>query len=229
MFFILLRNCPIGMTEFRALFYKEVTSELKQKYTLGGILLYILSTVFVCYLSFQKIVDVPTWNALFWIILLFASINAVAKSFIAESPGRTLYFYTLASPQAIIFSKIAYNTLLMLALSALGFIIYSVFMGNPVQDNPMFILCLLLASLGFASILTMVSAIASKANQNFTLMAILSFPLMIPFLITLMKVSKNAIDGLGRGISGKYILILLLINLIVLSLSYLLFPYLWRD
>lgn len=216
-------------SEVSVLFAKEIKSELKQKYTLGAILLYLISSVFVCYLSFRKVIDVPTWNALFWIILLFASINAVAKSFIAETQGKLLYLYTLASPQAIILSKILYNSVLMLALSFMAFLIYSIFMGNLTTDIPLFLLCLAIGSLGFASILTMVSAIASKANQNFTLMAILSFPLMIPFLITLIKVSKNSLDGLSRGISMKYIVILMLINVIVLSLSFLLFPYLWRD
>ena len=217
------------LNELSVLFVKELKSELKQKYTLGAILLYLICSVFVCYLSFRKVVDIPTWNALFWIILLFASINAISKSFIAETQGKLLYLYTLASPQAIILSKILYNTVLMLVLSIIAFVIYSIFMGNATTDTELFVVCLIIGSLGFASILTMVSAIASKANQNFTLMAILSFPLIIPFLITLIKVSKNSLDGLSRGVSMKYIAILLLINVIVLSLSFLLFPYLWRD
>src|SRR5688500_1827509 len=95
---------------------KELTLELRQKYVLNGILLYVISTVFISYLSFKRVSDPPTWNALFWIIMLFASVNAVSKSFIQESKGRQLYLYTLASPQAIILSKIIYNMLLMIAL-----------------------------------------------------------------------------------------------------------------
>ncbi len=217
------------LKETKHLIAKEINSELRQKYALGGILLYVVSTVFVCYLSFKHIIHPPTWNALFWIIMLFASINAIAKSFIQENPGRLLYYYTLVSPQAILFSKIIYNSLLMLVLSVMSYIIYSLFIGNLVQDQAMYFACLLLGSFGFASILTMISAIASKTNNNFSLMAILSFPMLIPFLIVLIKVSKNAMDGLDRGLSYKFILILVLINLMIVMLSYLLFPYLWRD
>ncbi|MGZ6540000.1 MAG: heme exporter protein CcmB, partial [Bacteroidia bacterium] len=76
--------------------------------------------------------------------------------------------------------------------------------------------------------LTMVSAIASKASNNFTLMAILSFPILIPLLIVLIKLSKNAIDGLEHW-DMNYLLVLMFLNIIIIALSYLLFRYLWRD
>lgn len=208
---------------------RELTLELRQKYVLNGILLYVISTIFISYLSFRKIIDPPTWNALFWIIMLFASVNAVSKSFIQESRGRLLYLYTLASPQAVILSKMIYNMLLMIIISLICFGFYVMFIGNLVQDIPLFMLALLLGSIGFAALLTMVSAIASKANNNFTLMAILSFPIMVPLLITLIKLSKNAVDGLALSVSYYSILALAAINVIIIILSYLLFPYLWRD
>ena len=214
--------------QIKFLILKEMKMELRNKYALGGILLYVVSTVFISYLSFKQIINAPTWNALFWIILLFASVNGVAKSFIGETKGRLLYMYTLASPQAIIISKIIYNSLLLLVISGLCLFVYSVFVGDLVQDMPLFLLTLLLGSFGFSSLLTMVSAIASKTSNNFTLMAILSFPIMMPLLMVLLKLSKNAIDGLERW-DTNYLLVLLFINVIIAALSYLLFRYLWRD
>jgi len=201
---------------------------MRNKYALGGILLYVISTVFVCYLSFKKIINPQTWNALFWIILLFASINGVAKSFIGETRGRLIYLYTLASPQAVIISKIIYNSVLLTVLSGICLMVYSLFVGNIIQDMSLFLIVLLLGSFGFSSLLTMVSAIASKSNNNFTLMAILSFPILMPLLIVLIKISKNAIDGLDKWDTNG-LLILLFINVIIIALSYLLFRYLWRD
>jgi heme exporter protein B len=216
------------LNQIKYLIIKEFKLELRNKYALGGILLYVVSTVFVSYLSFKQIINAPTWNALFWIILLFASINGVAKSFISESRGRLLYMYTLVSPQAVILSKIIYNSVLLLLISGLCLLIYSLFVGNLVQDMPLFLLTLLLGSFGFSSLLTMVSAIASKTSNNFTLMAILSFPIMMPLLIVLLKLSKNAIDGLEHW-DLNYLLVLMFINVIIIALSYLLFRYLWRD
>lgn len=219
------------MNQFKQIKYlivKELKLEMRNKYALGGILLYVVSTVFVCYLSFKKIIDPRTWNALFWIILLFASINAVAKSFISETRGKLLYLYTLVSPQAVILSKIIYNSLLLTVLSSLCLFVYTLFIGNIIQDIELFFVTLLFGSLGFSSLLTMVSAIASKSSNNFTLMAILSFPIMIPLLMVLLKLSKNAIDGLEHW-DYNYLMILIFLNVIIVALSYLLFRYLWRD
>lgn len=216
------------VNQIKHLIAKEIKLEMRNKYALGGILLYVVSTVFVSYLSFKKIVTPATWNALFWIILLFASINGVAKSFINETRGKLLYLYTLVSPQAVILSKIIYNSMLLSVISILCLLVYSLFIGNLIQDLPLFLLTLLLGSFGFSSLLTMVSAIASKTNNNFTLMAILSFPIMVPLLMVLIKLSKNAIDGLERW-DYNYLLVLVFLNMIIVALSYLLFRYLWRD
>ncbi|MTI33636.1 heme exporter protein CcmB [Xanthovirga aplysinae] len=220
------------LKEIQVLFKKEVLLEWRQRYALNGMLLYVGSTIFVCYLSFNlrgAQLNPITWNALFWIIMLFAAVNAVAKSFMQEREGRYLYYYSLVSPQAVILSKIVYNSVLMALLAAAGYGVYALVLGNPVQDQWLFITNIFLGALSFASTLTMVSSIASKAGNNSTLMAILSFPVMVPLLLMLIKVSKNAIDGLDRGISYNEILTLLAINVIVISVSLLLFPFLWRS
>src|ERR1035437_7645878 len=215
--------------EIKHLIGKEIRLELKQKYVLNGILLYLVSTIFVTYLAFDRIIDSDTWNSLFWIILLFVAVNGISKSFIQESPARHLYYYTIASPQAVLLSKVIYNLILMTLLSVLSFVFFLLLMGNEVVNIPLFLVTLVLGSLGLASILTMVAAIASRASHNFSLMAILSFPIVLPLLGTLMKVSSSALtDSQWSGNQG-YIVILLTINVAVILLAYLLFPYLWRD
>jgi heme exporter protein B len=211
---------------------KEMTLEWRQKYALNGILLYVVSAVFITYLSVgaqQGTLAVHTWNALYWIIILFSAVNAVAKSFVQEHQGRQLYYYMIASPEAIIISKIIYNTGLTLILALLGYAVFSLILGNPVQDQGMFILNLVLGAIGFSACLTMVSGIASKAGNNGTLMAILSFPVIIPILLMAISISKNAIDGLDRSVSVDKLFTLLAINAIVGAVSYILFPYLWRS
>ena len=217
------------LNEIQYLIEKEIKLELKQKYVLNGILLYLISTIFVTYLAFDRIIDVETWNSLFWIILLFVAVNGISKSFVQESPARHLYYYTIASPQAILLSKVLYNLFLMSILSVLSFGFFLLLMGNLVVNIPLFLVALLMGSFGLASILTMMAAIASRASNNFSLMAILSFPIVLPLLTTLMKVSHTSLTtGQWSGNWG-FIIILLTINVTVIVLAYLLFPYLWRD
>ena len=208
---------------------KEFKLEWRQKSVVTGILIYVISTVFICFLTFRQVIDIPTWNALFWIIMVFAAVNAVARSFMQESRGVQLYYYTLLNPGAVIISKIIYNTILLMAVAIVNFVFYSLFLGNQVSDIGMFLLGLLLGSAGLASTLTLVSAVASRANGSTSLMAILSFPILIPLLMTIMRFSKNAIDGIGWAINGNYALSLVALFGMVITLSYLLFPYLWRD
>jgi heme exporter protein B len=220
------------MQELRTLIGKEITLEWRQRYALNGMLLYIVSTVFVCYLSFRlksNQLNPLTWNTLFWIIVLFTAVSAISKSFTQERAGRLLYYYTLASPRGIILSKILYNSGLMIVLSLAGFGFYAFVMGNPVGDIPMYLLTIVLAGIGFASTLTMVAGIASKAENNAALMSILSFPAIIPMLLMVMKLAKNALDGLDRSVSGEEIVVLLALDAIVISLSLILFPYLWKS
>jgi heme exporter protein B len=218
------------------LFKKEVVLEWRSKYAFNGVLLYVVSTVFICYISFNltpgfskssgyKVV----WNVLFWIIILFASVNAIAKSFMQESKSRLLYYYAIASPQAIILSKTIYNILLMSLLSLLALLVYLLFFTNTIGDPLLYFIVVILGSLSFSTVFTMISAIASKAGNNGTLMAILSFPVIIPVILILIRLSKNAMDGIERSLSYGDIGVLCAINAIVVTTALLLFPYLWRD
>lgn len=207
---------------------KEAILEWRQKYAIGGILLYVVSTVFVVYIAFVRI-DARAWNVLFWIIILFASINAVVKSFVQENSRRQLYFYTLSHPTAIILSKILYNTLLLGLISLLTFACMSFFSENMVKETGLFALILFLGSLGFSIAFTFIAAIAAKANNSATLMAIMGFPVVIPILLTLVKLSANALRLIQDTGYWRDISILLAIDVILLTLVIILFPYLWKD
>lgn len=215
-------------TKLKHLIFKEFTLEFRQKSTLAGIAVYIIATVFISALSFKKIIHPNVWNALFWVIFMFITINVSGKSFLQETKGKSLFNYMYYNPRQFIISKIVYNMLLMMALSMVTFFFYAWFVGNMVQDMPMFLITLLFSSSAFSGILSLMSAIASKAN-NISLMAILSFPVIMPLLIVSIKLSKHAIDGLAWSVSYNYLLILIMLNFIVIALSTLLFAYLWRD
>ncbi|HRA10746.1 MAG TPA: cytochrome C biogenesis protein, partial [Chitinophagaceae bacterium] len=106
--------------------------EVRQQYSFYGILLYIGATIFVLF----NAMDTPeskVWNGLFWVIQLFVCINAVAKSFLQESRGRMLYFYSITSPANFVLAKLLFNSLLMLAMSLLSLLLFTLFLGNPMQ------------------------------------------------------------------------------------------------
>lgn len=216
----------------KTLIQKEFTLELRRKSVISGLVLYLFSTAFICYLTFslrQNQITPLVWSALFWITILFTVINSVAKSFIGEKKGREIYLYSIAAPESIILSKILYNAVLTTLLTFTGYLIFIVLLKNPVVDLTYFLLILFLGAIGFASSLTLLSGIAAKANNSQILMTILSFPVVISVLLITVKVTKNCIDGLDRSVSANDVITLVAINCLVTAASYLLFPYIWRS
>jgi heme exporter protein B len=213
-----------------ALLKKDLLLELRQQHTFYGILLYVASTVFVLFLAMPEKPAADTWNSLFWVIQLFVCVNTVAKSFLQESRGRMLYFYSIASPVSFIIAKLLYNILLMLLMSVVTLILFFVFLENPVSDSLRFLGIVLLGGTSISLIFTLMSAIAAKAQQNAALIAILGFPVILPQLLLMMKLSKAAFAEVFRdGAIWQLVGLVSLLDLLVIAMAVILFPYLWKD
>ncbi len=218
-----------ALNQFTALLKKEFLLETRQQHTLYGVMLYIASTVFVIYLTIDS-PDADTWNSLFWITQLFICINAVAKSFLQEARGRMLYYYSITSPVVFILSKLSYNVLLMLAMNLVNLLLFTAFMGNPTESFLQFLFIGLLGSMGLGLVFTMLAAIASKAMQQASLMAILGFPLIIPQLLLLVRLSKTAFSEVFRdGVPQQLVLLLVSLDILIVFLAVILYPFLWKD
>ncbi|MCC6373030.1 MAG: heme exporter protein CcmB [Bacteroidia bacterium] len=213
-----------------SLIKKELLLEFRQKSTIGGVVVYVVGTIFVSALCFKGKLDKPTWNALFWVISLFTSVTISGKSFLKETGGQALYNYLYYAPRHFILAKTLYNMLFMLGLSLITFFFYGFFIKNEVENMGLFLLVLTLASTGLAGVLSLMSAIASKASGNFAIMSILSFPVLMPLILVIIRLSKQAVDGIEwAGVGFDLIAILAALNVLTITLSFLLFPYLWRD
>lgn len=217
-------------SEVSALLKKELLLEWKQKYALYGLLMYSLSMVFVISIGLQHSLPPQAWNVVFWIILLFVSVNAVAKSFMSESSGQLLYLYNLASARSIIIAKLIYNALLMSLISVLTllFFVFFAFKGE-FGDLGQYLSIVVIGSWTFAANMSLVSAIAAKAQQRTTLLAVLSFPLIIPQLLVCISASGKALLGQPWSESIGEILFCVSFIVIIAAVSVILFPFLWRE
>lgn len=219
----------IILKEIGVLLRKEFMLEWKQKYAFNGLLMYVLCMVVVISLAFVNKLNPLTWNIIYWIIILFVAINSVAKSFLSESSGQSLYLYSLASPTAIILSKLIYNLFLLTIVSTVALFSYSFLSEVRVEKMGLMLLITLMGSAAMSANLTLVTAIASKAANRGTLMAVLSFPLLIPVLLVLIRLSRYAVEGLDAGLSSDSYLMLGGITLVLTVVSVILFPFVWRD
>jgi len=206
---------------------KDLLLEVRQQYSFYGILLYIIATIFVLYMTIRE-PEAKVWNGLFWIIQLFICINAVAKSFLQETRGRMLYFYSIVNPRDFILAKLVFNSVLMLLMSFLSIGLFSLFLGNPVQKALPFIGLVLLGGWSLSLVFTFLSAIAAKAQQNAAIMAILGFPIIIPQLMLLMQLA-NTVFSDKTGIASSTLLLIVMLDVLVVMLAVILFPFLWKD
>lgn len=217
----------ISAKQIFALFKKDLLLEIRQQYAFYGVLLYVGATIFVLYMAIES-PDNRTWIGLFWIIQLFISINAVAKSFLQESRGRMLYYQSMASPQQFVLAKLLFNSLLMLVMSLLSAVLFSLFLTYPVQKTAAFIGIVFLGGWSLSLVFTFLAAIAAKAQQNAAIMAILGFPIIIPQLLLLMQVSTTVFST-SATVPLMNVLLLLATNGLVILLAAILFPFLWKD
>ena len=216
-----------SVSHIYTLIKKDLLLEVRQQYSFYGILLYIIATIFVLYMTIRE-PETNVWNGLFWVIQLFICINAVAKSFLQETRGRMLYFYSIVNPRDFVLAKLVFNSVLMLLMSFLSLFLFSLFLGNPIKKVPQFVGLVMLGGWSLSLVFTFLSAIAAKAQQNAAIMAILGFPIIIPQLMLLMQLA-NTVFSDKTGIAASTLLLIVMLDVLVIMLAVILFPFLWKD
>lgn len=210
------------------LIVKEFKLEFRNAFSISGILLYVFGTAYIFRSSFADMQG-QVWNAVYWMLVLFASINALSKSFGSESNSAALYYFQLVSPMEILFSKVIYNFLLLTILYLASFGAMVFIAGNPVRDLGLFFLAIVLAGIGLSLSLTFIAGLIAKARSNSSLMSILVIPLVVPIILLLLKVSANALLLIQDSSVNQDLLILIAIDLLLISLVIWLFPSAWKD
>jgi heme exporter protein B len=207
---------------------KDLLIEWRQKHTLFGVLLYVGATVFVVYMMSGQ-PESKIWNALFWITQLFVAVNSVAKSFLQEHSNRFRYYFTLVKPTSFLLAKMIYSTVLLLAMSLVSLLLFNVMLGSPLVQTGLFVAITAVGSISLSVVFTFLSAIAARAGQNAALMAVLGFPIVTPVLMILSNLALKAITPVYQPGWWNLALVLLLLDVLVVVLGIILFPFLWQE
>lgn len=212
----------------KAYLKRDYLLEKRNKSVLGSALVYLLSVVFICLHAFETI-GADAWTALFWIVLLFTILNAVGRSFERESGRAYIYHYHLAEPVKIVTAKLIVNALFAIVLAVFAYIVFAIFLGSEISNHTYFGLTLLFGAMGIGFTFTLTAAITARVQGNLVLMAILSLPIILPLLILLVKMTGRTFGVYGTSSGLPLLGGLVLLNAIIVILSVVLFPYLWRD
>lgn len=211
-----------------ALMKKEIALELKTRYAISSLGLFVLAVAFLVYYTTEGVVSQSEWWSYYWIILVFVSIQAVVKSFLVEHQSRQYYLAQLASPAQIILSKTLYHILLLFLCGLLIWGVMALFLINPVKEPLQFLGILFLGSTGIAGVFTLFSGIASRASGNFTILAVMCFPIMIPFVKLLVSQCKAMSIQPNQNLIVLFLLLALL-DVAMIAMGMILFPYIWRE
>ncbi len=218
----------MNISHVAAIIKKDFNIEMRQKYAIGGIFLFAITSAYIIYKSFNKLAA-QEWNILVWIIVLFAGLNAIVKSFVQERKETYLYYYTLFGPLEIIIAKLIYNFLFLLFLTGVVILTFTLLLDNPIKDYTLFLKGMVLGVLGISTIFTFVSAVSSTSSSNSTMMSILALPLVLPSVLILEKVTSVSMKLMLDSSIGDDLLLLGGIDLLLLGMIILIFPTLWKS
>ncbi|MCX7728993.1 MAG: heme exporter protein CcmB [Bacteroidia bacterium] len=207
---------------------KEFTLDFRQSTSIASILAYLLSVLFSVSLLFKNKHTAVSYSSVFLIIFLFTSILSSYRNFIRENSDNGLFNYIMYSPFIYVVGKMVYLIVLNFIVGLLLIGLFIMFNGNLIEDYLLFILNLFGLSVGLGALLTLVGYMSSKTDGNFALMSIMSFPLLLPLMIISAKLSVAAIQGIS-AMAGKYVVSLFSMDVIIISLSVILFQQIWTE
>ncbi len=202
--------------------------DFRNKYPFLSIPLYLAAIIYISYLSFQGLINNSNWNALFWMILLFTMVTAIGRSFLQEQ-DRSMYYYFVLKPQVLITAKLGYQLIYSLVLCLIAFVLMQVYFPREITNLELFMLNLLLATIGLSSTFTMVSSIASGATNQGNLMAVMGFPAAIPILVLAVTNSRKILMGASLSEIKGNVTTLVSVDVVIIALVFLLFPYSWKK
>ena len=117
----------------------------------------------------------------------------------------------------------------MLVMSLMGLALFTLLLGNPLENGFRFIFITCLGGMSISLVFTFLAAIAAKAQQSAALMAIMGFPIIIPQLLLLMKISTAAFASVIQAGWWQMVFMLTGLDILVVALAVILFPFLWKD
>ncbi len=207
---------------------KEVSLELRERYTFFSSLLYLVAITFVVFKIFDKL-EGPTKIALFWILLLFTAINMIGISFGYQTQKRKLTYYQMYDPQELMLAKMLFNYSKVFVAGLIMMLLMYIFSNEALKDPILFFKVYLLVVLGIVIVLSLISAISSYSQNQSTLVAVLSLPLLIPILLIGMRLSLVSERMFSDSGVSSYLLMLLGIDVLLLSLTFIFVPIVWKS
>ncbi|RPI65906.1 MAG: ABC transporter permease [Ignavibacteriales bacterium] len=215
-----------------SVFLKDFSSEIRTRYAVNSLIMFIIVAISVILFSVgnESISPVLT-GGLFWVVVFFSAMSGLSRAFVSEEErGTTLTLQLIASPSTVFSGKFIFNLVLTFAMNTVIALLYSALFDEFILKNfVLFLITFIISNIGLAASSTIIAAIISKAGAKGTLYPVLSFPILLPLILTSVKLTEFALDGTSIDDSIFELAIIVSYDVIMLSASYMLFDFIWKD
>ncbi|MBN1634070.1 MAG: heme exporter protein CcmB [Ignavibacteria bacterium] len=213
------------------IFKKDMISEIRTRYVVNSLLMFVIIIISVIRFSIgNEIVSEEVLAGLLWIAIFFSASSGLARVFIKEEEKETSLALKLSVGTTEIFlGKLLFNFVLTFALNIVIVIFFILISGLHITDTGGFIIILLLGNTGLVAASTIIAAIISKANSKGTLYPVLSFPVLLPLLLSVINGTKLSVTGTDFSELLPDIQILISYSVVVITASILVFRFIWED
>ncbi len=215
-----------------SIFKKDWHSELRTRYAISALLMFVVTTISIMVFALgSESAPADVLSGMLWVVIFFAAMSGLARTFVAEEErGTSMTLQLLATPSAIYFGKLLFNLVLVSGVNALTVLLYTIFLsGFVVKTYSIFIWTIALGGIGLAASSTIIAAIIAKANTKGTLYPVLSFPILLPLLLTCINATRLATEGAFLSESSGEFQFLISYVVVVITASAILFEYIWKD
>ena len=214
-----------------AILVKDVRSEVRTRAALNAVVLFAVVTLTMVSYSLGGFVLAPEIHAsLIWIILFFAAMAGLSRTFVVEAERGTERALRLtASGAQIYLGKLLFNLVLLGLLDVILIPLFQILL--PVRDASWGLLLggVLMGSMALAASTTLVAAIVSQAGVKGALFTVLSFPILIPVLVSGVAITRKAMEGGTWGDANTEVQLLISYAGVMITLAFLLIDFVWQD
>jgi len=215
-----------------AVFLKDWRSELRTRYAVSALAMFILTTISMILFSLgSESAPMEAHAGMLWVVIFFSAMSGLSRTFVTEEErgtGMTLQLHT--QPGAVFAGKLMFNIVLVCGLALASVLLYAALIaGFTIKTYGIFIMAVALGSLGFAAAATIIAAIIARASTKGTLYPVLSFPILLPLLLTVINATRLAADGANFEEAFGEFQILISYIVVVGTVSFLVFEYIWKD
>ena len=217
-----------------AVVWKDLSAELRSRELISAMLVFALLVILI--FNFALDLDPatrrePTITAgVLWVIFVFAGTLGLNRSMAVEKDRGCMDGLLLApvDRSAIYFGKVLGNLVFMLMVEIIVLPIYSLLYNVNLFD-PGLLLVILLGSIGYVAVGTLLAAMAVQARTRDILLPILLFPVVLPVILAAVKASTGFLDGSEREMIRPWLNLLIAYDIIFSAVAFMVFDYVVEE